>query len=176
MRMQALLPPLLSLLLPIFTAPFLLTTSITSPDHEHDIKFSFPTSTPAATRLATARKFAELNSLSSGFGCVDDYDCVAEHILSGASPIVLQTSITMPARVLPREHGKENVAVFGGETHSQETHIGKGSYFGGKHHILQLGEGASVTIGNYCSLGEEVTFYTGGDHNINHVSSYPSEL
>jgi acetyltransferase-like isoleucine patch superfamily enzyme len=39
--------------------------------------------------------------------------------------------------------------------------------------IYQWGEGASLTIGKYCSIGHSVTVFLGGDHRTDWATTYP---
>lgn len=39
--------------------------------------------------------------------------------------------------------------------------------------IKEWGEGASLTIGKYCSLGENITVYLGGNHRTDWITTYP---
>lgn len=49
--------------------------------------------------------------------------------------------------------------------------IGNHTY--GKPLVMQWGEGASLKIGSYCSIGPNVTILLGGEHRFNWISSYP---
>jgi acetyltransferase-like isoleucine patch superfamily enzyme len=138
-----------------------------------DLSFSFPTSLPMDARLEKAREFAEINSLFNGFGCAASYECVARKIVESAAPVILESSIQFPERKLERRHGEKNSQILGGAPIVQHTYVGKGSYLGGRYSISQFGKGAALRIGRYCSIAEMVHFYTGGDHHIEHISSYP---
>ncbi len=48
---------------------------------------------------------------------------------------------------------------------------GKGSY--GKIHAISWGEGATVTVGKYCSISSGVVALTGGEHRVDWVTTYP---
>lgn len=49
--------------------------------------------------------------------------------------------------------------------------VGKGTY--GAIHLLNDVEERKLVIGNYCSIGGDVTFLLGLEHHINHISTYP---
>lgn len=49
--------------------------------------------------------------------------------------------------------------------------IGKYTY--GELNVLWKNNEADVTVGNFCSIGQNVTVYLGGNHNTNWVSTYP---
>jgi len=55
----------------------------------------------------------------------------------------------------------------------QETRVGRGTYLHGSYDILQYGQGAALIIGAFCSIADKVKFYTGGDHRIDHITTYP---
>lgn len=63
---------------------------------------------------------------------------------------------TTVERVFP----KENVSV------------GKNTY-GPLNIIWMAPKDASLTIGNYCSIGPKVTFLVGGEHNYRRISTWP---
>lgn len=49
--------------------------------------------------------------------------------------------------------------------------IGDHTY--GKPRVLHWGEDATLTIGKYCSIADNVTIFLGGNHRIDWVSTYP---
>ena len=49
--------------------------------------------------------------------------------------------------------------------------VGKATYGGLNVHDFCTGE--TLTIGNYCSIAEDVHFYLGGDHEYRYISTYP---
>lgn len=49
--------------------------------------------------------------------------------------------------------------------------VGKATY--GELIVYNNGTDSKVSIGNYCSIGPEVMFLVGSDHNTNHISTYP---
>jgi acetyltransferase-like isoleucine patch superfamily enzyme len=49
--------------------------------------------------------------------------------------------------------------------------IGDHTY--GKPRVVSMGEGTSLMIGRYCSIGRNVTIFLGSEHHINWVSTYP---
>ena len=49
--------------------------------------------------------------------------------------------------------------------------IGNHTY--GKPQVMQWGGGASLKIGNYCSIGPNVTILLGGEHRFHWISAYP---
>ena len=50
--------------------------------------------------------------------------------------------------------------------------VGKGTY-GPLKVIWMSGKETKLSIGNYCSIGPEVTFLVGGEHNYKRISTYP---
>ncbi|TDK43317.1 CatB-related O-acetyltransferase [Algoriphagus formosus] len=48
-----------------------------------------------------------------------------------------------------------------------------GDYTYGIPEILEWGEGATLTIGKFCSIAENVTIFLGGNHRIDWISTYP---
>lgn len=51
--------------------------------------------------------------------------------------------------------------------------IGRFTYGFGSSHILEWGEGASLTIGAFCSIAKGVTFLLGGEHAGDWISTFP---
>jgi acetyltransferase-like isoleucine patch superfamily enzyme len=49
--------------------------------------------------------------------------------------------------------------------------IGKHSYFNWRH--IRFRGDAKLTIGNYCSIADEVSIFLGGDHRIDWVTTFP---
>lgn len=49
--------------------------------------------------------------------------------------------------------------------------IGEHTY--GKPRVISWGEGASLTIGKYCSIGTNVFIFLGSEHRVDWVSTYP---
>jgi acetyltransferase-like isoleucine patch superfamily enzyme len=49
--------------------------------------------------------------------------------------------------------------------------IGDHTY--GSPRVISWGEGSSLTIGKYCSIGRNVAIFLGGEHRIDWVSTYP---
>jgi virginiamycin A acetyltransferase len=49
--------------------------------------------------------------------------------------------------------------------------IGVGTY--GKPVVFEWGEGASLSIGKYCSFGPRVSILLGGEHHFSWISTYP---
>ena len=39
--------------------------------------------------------------------------------------------------------------------------------------IRQFGEGATLTVGRYCSLADDITVYLGGDHRTDWITTFP---
>lgn len=54
---------------------------------------------------------------------------------------------------------------------NEKYEIGKFSY--GNPIILDWGEGASLKIGNFCSIADNVYFFLGGNHRSDWISTYP---
>jgi len=50
-------------------------------------------------------------------------------------------------------------------------HIGDHTY--GKPRVISWGEGTSLKIGKYCSIGRNVSIFLGSEHRIDWVSTYP---
>jgi acetyltransferase-like isoleucine patch superfamily enzyme len=51
--------------------------------------------------------------------------------------------------------------------------VGRFSYFADEPHIVQSGEGAKLTVGPFCSIGENVKFYLGSNHRTDWATTYP---
>lgn len=49
--------------------------------------------------------------------------------------------------------------------------MGRGSY--GRPRVLSWGEGATLSVGNFCSIAEGVTIFLGGEHRTDWVTTYP---
>jgi acetyltransferase-like isoleucine patch superfamily enzyme len=54
---------------------------------------------------------------------------------------------------------------------SDRYHIGDHTY--GKPRVMSWGEGTSLKIGKYCSIGTNVIIFLGSEHRIDWVSTYP---
>lgn len=52
--------------------------------------------------------------------------------------------------------------------------VGKHTY--GNPEILEWGEGASLSIGAFCSIGEGVTIFLGGEHRLDWISTFPFNI
>jgi acetyltransferase-like isoleucine patch superfamily enzyme len=52
--------------------------------------------------------------------------------------------------------------------------IGEHTY--GKPRVISWGEGASLIIGEYCSIGSNVVIFLGSEHRVDWVSTYPFPL
>lgn len=50
--------------------------------------------------------------------------------------------------------------------------IGRESYAGNLN-VLAWGEGAGLSIGHFCSIGNNVTIFLGGDHRMDWVTTFP---
>ena len=48
-----------------------------------------------------------------------------------------------------------------------------GEYTYGKPRVISWGEGASLRVGKYCSIGTNVTIFLGSEHHLDWVSTYP---
>lgn len=52
--------------------------------------------------------------------------------------------------------------------------VGKGTYGHENINFIKSPEtNFDLYIGNYCSIGEQVTVYIGGDHNVNFLTTFP---
>ena len=51
--------------------------------------------------------------------------------------------------------------------------IGDFTYGDNELKIRQWGEGASLTIGKYCSIGDGIEIFLGGDHRVDWITTYP---
>lgn len=54
-----------------------------------------------------------------------------------------------------------------------EISVGRFTYGFDKISIRQWGEGASLTIGQFCSISSNVTIFLGGNHRVDWVSTFP---
>ena len=53
-------------------------------------------------------------------------------------------------------------------------HVGRYTY--GGLYVLNHGEKQQLTIGDFCSIGENVTFVVCADHPVNHISTFPFKV
>jgi len=53
--------------------------------------------------------------------------------------------------------------------------IGLCTYFGGKPIIYKDENGASLTIGKFCSIGQNCQIYLGAEHRVDWISTFPFE-
>jgi acetyltransferase-like isoleucine patch superfamily enzyme len=51
--------------------------------------------------------------------------------------------------------------------------IGKYTYGYNNIIVLWINQNTKLTIGNFCSIGKNITIYLGGNHNTNWVTTYP---
>jgi acetyltransferase-like isoleucine patch superfamily enzyme len=51
--------------------------------------------------------------------------------------------------------------------------VGRFTYGFNKVHILEWGEGASLTVGSFCSLAKGITVFLGGNHRTDWITTYP---
>lgn len=56
---------------------------------------------------------------------------------------------------------------------NSDINVGDFSYGHEQLHIHQWGEGASLTVGKYCSFGHNITVFLGGDHRTDWITTYP---
>lgn len=54
---------------------------------------------------------------------------------------------------------------------AEKVHVGIATY--GELIVYNNGTESKLVIGNYCSIGSNVTFLVGADHYLNHISTYP---
>lgn len=57
---------------------------------------------------------------------------------------------------------------------SDHVEVGKGTY--GALHVLLYDKSNKLTVGNFCSVGPNVTFVVSADHYSNHVSTFPYKV
>jgi acetyltransferase-like isoleucine patch superfamily enzyme len=77
------------------------------------------------------------------------------------------TSRMKPERL---RHGPDSQRVLIGKS---KVCIGRFTYGANKISILQWGEGASLEIGAFCSVANDVTIFLGGNHRIDWITTYP---
>jgi len=53
------------------------------------------------------------------------------------------------------------------------TSVGKYTYGVQNIKIRSWGEGYTVTVGSFCSLAENITVFTGGNHRVDRITTYP---
>jgi len=53
------------------------------------------------------------------------------------------------------------------------TSVGKYTYGVQNINVRSWGEGYTVTIGNFCSFAENITVFTGGNHRVDRITTYP---
>jgi acetyltransferase-like isoleucine patch superfamily enzyme len=69
-----------------------------------------------------------------------------------------------------RSNGSEDRVVV---IQKQSVAVGRFTYGIEDIKIKQWGEGAKLRIGSFCSLGSEITFFLGGNHRSDWISTYP---
>ncbi|MBM4263023.1 MAG: CatB-related O-acetyltransferase [Deltaproteobacteria bacterium] len=67
---------------------------------------------------------------------------------------------------------KEDVSTRALQERFPEYEFGRGSYAGDLE-VLSWGEGATLRVGNFCSIADGVTILLGGEHRTDWVTSYP---
>jgi acetyltransferase-like isoleucine patch superfamily enzyme len=71
-----------------------------------------------------------------------------------------------------RNMNKHNLTVAGCCFNRSKVTVGVGTY--GVLDVRHFGNpDERLSIGNYCSIGPNVVFLLGGEHDVNHISSYP---
>lgn len=49
--------------------------------------------------------------------------------------------------------------------------VGRGTY--GEPYVYQWGEAATLRVGSFCSIADDVTIFLGGDHRVDWITTYP---
>lgn len=70
-----------------------------------------------------------------------------------------------------RSSNKENDTIMGNRFNRSLVHVGKKSY--GVLNIINHSDNYELIIGNYCSIAPDVLFVVCGEHQINHISTFP---
>ena len=70
-----------------------------------------------------------------------------------------------------RKANKHNMTELGRRCRADMISVGRYTY--GKINVYDYGADTRLKIGSFCSIGNNVTFMVGGDHDIYRVSTYP---
>lgn len=70
-----------------------------------------------------------------------------------------------------RKNNVHNATVINSLFPFDSVEVGKYTY--GKLNMIWMAEKANVKIGNYCSIGPEVKFLVGGEHDYRRISTFP---
>lgn len=74
-------------------------------------------------------------------------------------------------RAVKRLFSSSNPIIYTRDLLGGRYRIGDHTY--GKPRVISWGEGTSLTIGKYCSIGTNVIIFLGSEHRIDWVSTYP---
>lgn len=77
-------------------------------------------------------------------------------------------------KIMWRRRNAHNETRIDGETDIDAISVGKYSY--GKLHVLNEGKQFKLKIGNFCSIGPNVTFILHADHDVNRISTFPFHI
>src|SRR5690606_15718598 len=75
---------------------------------------------------------------------------------------------------LVRSIKRRALILLGREQKLRDPRFGRGTY--GTPEIHDWGEGAKLTIGNFCSIASGVEIFLGGEHRTDWVTTYPFNL
>ena len=70
-----------------------------------------------------------------------------------------------------RRKNKHNITNIGTCIPIDKITVGKGTY--GTINVILMHPDTHISIGNYCSIGPNVTFMGGGEHNYRRISTFP---
>lgn len=70
-----------------------------------------------------------------------------------------------------RKRNKHNYTTI--ERYCDCSKISVGRFTYGPLHVHDFDSGITLTIGNFCSIADDVHFYLAGNHELNRISSYP---
>lgn len=73
-----------------------------------------------------------------------------------------------------RLFNKNNTTKPGNVFDMKAVSVGDNSY--GTINVLNWGRGQHLSIGNYCSIAQEVMFVLNADHYVNHISTFPFKV
>jgi len=74
-------------------------------------------------------------------------------------------------QVIWRKRNKYNTTCVASEFDIDKIKVGKKTY--GSLHIIHYNKEAKLTVGNYCSIADNVVFLLGGEHDYRRISTWP---
>ena len=87
------------------------------------------------------------------------------------SPFFVTTSLARAALSLLHRYARRGVFFTNQNPEYAEHEIGDWTY--GSPAVLDFGDGGSLSIGRFCSIGKGVTIFLGGEHRWDWITTYP---